>query len=118
MWQRVKLCLSACRKLGRARILTVQQLWSAPGRWLHVDELRHNHRLLTADDYASLTSWLDAAGLGSEEAKTMDEHVSVPAATGGLPPQGQPMACTAYSGVMPPCIRGSVALQSVDGQVA
>ena len=47
----------------------------------------------------------------------MDEHVSVPAATGGLPPQGQPMACTAYFGVMPPCIRGSVALPSVDGQV-
>ena len=36
---------------------------------------------------------------------------------GGFPPQGQPMACTAYFGVMLPCIRGSVALQLVDGQV-
>ena len=116
-WQRVRQCLSACKKLGRAQILTVQQLRSGPGRWRHVDELRHNHRLLTADEYALLTSWLDAAGLDSEEAMAMDEHVSVPAATWGVPPQGQPMACTAYFGVMPPCIRGSVALQSVDGQV-
>ena len=45
-WLRVKHCLSACRKIGKARILTVQQLRCASGLWLHIDDLQHNHHLL------------------------------------------------------------------------
>ena len=55
-WQCVKHCLSACKKLGKAQILTVQQLRSVSGRWRHLDDLHHNHRVLTADEYSSLTS--------------------------------------------------------------
>jgi hypothetical protein len=60
-WLRVKHCLSTRRKLGKERILTVQQLLSASGRWLHIDDLHHNYRLVSADEYVSITSWLDAA---------------------------------------------------------
>jgi hypothetical protein len=64
-WLRIKHCLSACRKLCKARILAVQQLRSASGLWLYIesiiDDLQHNHLLLSADEYASLTSWLNAA---------------------------------------------------------
>jgi hypothetical protein len=60
-WSHVEHCLSACGKLGKARILTVQQLRSASGRWLYIDDRHHNHRLSSTDEFASLTSWLDAA---------------------------------------------------------
>jgi hypothetical protein len=78
-WQGVKRCLSACKKLVKARILTVQQLRSASGRWLHIDDLFSNHRLLTADEYDSLTSWLDAADLS--EVTASDTHEQAPVAT-------------------------------------
>jgi hypothetical protein len=77
-WLRVKHCLSACSKLGKARILTVQQLRCASGLWLHIDDLQHNHRLLSADEYASLTSWLDAAEPSSAEELTSDDHTPTP----------------------------------------
>jgi hypothetical protein len=107
-WWCVRHCLSACRKLGKARILTVQQLRCASGRWLRLDDLRQNHRVLTADEAASLTSWLDAAGLSSGAAMASDDHEPTPTATHSTPPPEQRMTCTAYAGVMPPCVRGSV----------
>ncbi len=113
-WRRAKDCLSACKKLGKVRILTVQQLRSASGRWVHVDDLQHNHRLLTADEYTSLTSWLDAADLSSAEVMVSDKHNQPPAAVRSMPLQEQ-MACTAYAGVMPPCLRGSF-VRLADGQ--
>ena len=115
-WKRVKHCLSACRKLGTARILTVQQLRSASGRWLHHDDLRHNHRVLTVEEYASLTSWLDAADLSSAAAMVSDDHVPALAETHSIPFLEQRMPCTAYAGVMPPCVRGSVVRLLADGQ--
>ncbi len=56
-WQCVKHCLSAYKKFGKAQILAVQQLQSVSGRWRHLDDLHHNHRVLTEDEYSSLTSW-------------------------------------------------------------
>ncbi len=110
-WLCVKHCLSACRKLGKARILTVQQLRSASGRWLHIDDLQHNHRLLSADEYASLTSWLDAVDPNSAEEMVPDDNTPTPTATRRIHPQ----ACTACAGVMPPYLRGSVVRQLSDG---
>ena len=112
-WLCVKHCLSACRKLGKARILTVQQLRSASGRWLHIDDLQHNHRLMSVDEYASLTSWLDAAEPSSAEEMVSDDHTPPPTATRHINSQGMP--CTACTGVMPPCLRGSLLRQLSDG---
>ena len=113
-WLHVKHCLSACRKLGKARILTVQQLRSASGRWLHIDDLHHNHRLLSADEFASLTSWLDAAEPSSAAETISDDYTPPPTDIRRIYPQG--MACTTCAGVMPPCLRGSLVRQLADDQ--
>ena len=115
-WKCVRHCLAACRKLGTVRILTVQQLRSVSGRWLHRDDLRHNHRVLTVEEYASLTSWLDAAVLSSAAAMVSDDHGPAPAETRSIPFLEQRMPCTAYAEVMPPCVRGSVVRLLADGQ--
>ncbi len=80
-WLRVKHSLSACRKLGKARTLTVQQLQSASDLRLHIDDLQHNHRLLSADEYASLASCLDAAERSSAEELFSDDHTQTPTST-------------------------------------
>ena len=115
-WLCVKHCLSACRKLGKARILTVQQLRSASGLWLHIDDLQHNHRLLSADEYASLTSWLDAAEPSSAEELISDDHTPTPTSTRSIRVHPQGRACTACAGVIPPFLRGSLVRQLSDGQ--
>lgn len=115
-WQCAKRCLSACKKLGKARILTVQQLRSSSGRWLHIHDLRYNQRLLTADEYKSLTSWLDAVDLSSSEVTALDDHEQVLTSPRSMPPQEQRMTGTAYAGVLPSCLRGSFVQQSADGQ--
>ena len=115
-WLCVKHCLSACRKLGKARILTVQQLRSASGMWLHIDDLQHNHRLLSADEYASLTSWLDAAEPSSAEELISDDHTPTPTSTCSIRVHPQGRACTACAGVIPPFLRGSLVRQLSDGQ--
>ena len=102
--------------IGAAQILAVQQLRNAPGRWRHLDDLHHNHRVLTADEYSSLTSWLDAANLSSGAAMASDYPGPTPVETCCFPSQEQHMPCTAYAGVIPACVRGSVVRLSEDGQ--
>ena len=87
--------------------LSVQQLWSASGRWLH----KHNHSLLLTDEYASLTASLDAADPSSAEEMVSDDHTQTSTATCRIHPQ----ACTTCAGVMPPCRRGSLVRQLSDG---
>ena len=103
------------RKLGKARILTVQQLRGASGLWLHIDDLQHNHRLLSADEYESLTSWLDAAEPSSAGELASDVHTPKPTSTRRIRVQPQGMACTACPGVIPPCLRGSLVRPLSDG---
>jgi hypothetical protein len=111
--------LSPCMKFvfGKERILSVQQLRITSGRWLPIEDLQHNHHWLTADKYASLNSWLEAANPSSAEAMVSDDSRPKPAATCGMPTrQEQRMACTSYAGVMPPCLRDSLVRQFADGQ--
>ncbi len=58
----------------------MQQLLSASCRRLHIDDLQHNHRLVSADhdEYASLTSWMDAAEPSSAEEMVSVDHTSTP----------------------------------------
>ena len=97
--------------------MRVQQLRSASGRWRHLDDLHHNHRVLTADEYSSLTSWLDAANLSSGAATASDDPGPTPAVAHSLPPQEQHTTGMAYAGVMPSCVRGSLVRLSADGRV-
>ena len=42
-WGKAKLCLSACKKLGHARIMTPNQLRNCAGAWRPRDELTHQN---------------------------------------------------------------------------
>ncbi len=72
---RVGNTVAACQTLSLCMLKTWQStnLNSAAGLWLHIDDLQHNHRLLSADEYASLTSWLDAAEPSSAEEIVSDD---------------------------------------------
>ena len=53
-WQHAQLCLCACKKMGRARILLPQQLRNKSGWWRQRDELSQQNCLLTLSEYAAI----------------------------------------------------------------
>jgi hypothetical protein len=65
----------------------VQQLRSVSGRWQHINNLLYNHSLLTADEYESPTSWLNAADLSLGGVPALDNHEPKPAAIRSFPPR-------------------------------
>ena len=87
----LSLCMQKfARKLGKAQILTVQQLRSASGPWLHIHDLQHNHRHSFRRSHTNTYSY-------SRRIRT------------------QVMACTSCAEVIPPCFRGSWVRQLLDG---
>ncbi len=76
------------QKLGKARILTVQQLRIASCLWLHIDGLSYNRWLLTADEHEWLISWLDTTNLSLVLSKVTgsDDHEPAPSASCSTPP--------------------------------
>jgi hypothetical protein len=57
-WDDAKLCLHACRKLGRSQppILTVLQFWGAQAQWLQPSKLNNRQCLMTSRQSTSLLS--------------------------------------------------------------
>ncbi|MFM9151106.1 MAG: RNA-directed DNA polymerase, partial [Candidatus Planktophila sp.] len=107
-WKHAKDCLRACTELAQSRIWTTRQLRGSHGAWLQRDELSRRHCSLTAEEYSSLTSWLNRANTQSSTSSA-----SAPLAHDAAPSQSacdnaalQSGMSTAYYGVLPPCIRG------------
>jgi hypothetical protein len=109
-WRHTRNCLRACKALAQSRIRTTWQLrtGSSYGTWIHRDELSRRQCQLTEDEHSSLTSWLQAPN-----SRPAASHASDPLAHAVPPSQSscdgttwQSEVCTAYNGVLPPCIRG------------
>ena len=109
-WQHAQLCISACKKLGRARILRPQQLRNQAGWWRQRDELSQQNCQLSLPEYAAI----------------MMELTSAPAVSAPVPPEparfehtlpphtASHNVLTAYADVITPCIRGRVVAQLQD----
>jgi hypothetical protein len=114
-WVQAKHCLNACKKLGQAKILTSKQLRNCAGMWRRRDELTHQNCSLTADEYAAVVLWLDSASdvptvepAGEKNVQTSSPYQAA---------HTQPPVCTAYLGVLPPCILGRVVAKLEGDQV-
>ena len=108
-WRHNRNCLRACRVLAQSRIWTTKQLRNPQGTWFLRDELSRRHCSLTVEEYTSLTSWLSAANSSPEIASTSDSPA--PSQLSNDRANRQSMVCTAYYGVLPPCIRGRLVEQ-------
>ena len=114
-WRHTRNCLRACRVLAQSRIWTTKQLRNPQGTWLLRDELSRRHCSLTVEEYTSLTSWLSAANSSPEIASTSDSPA--PSQLSNDRANRQSMVCTAYYGVLPPCIRGRLVERLAGAQV-
>jgi hypothetical protein len=105
-WGKAKLYLSACKKLGHARIMTPNQLRNCAGAWSPRDELTHQNCTLTADEYAAVVMGLNSAGDTHNVEPEGEQHDPTSAPYQAF--SAIPSLCTAYFGVLPPCIYGRV----------
>jgi hypothetical protein len=60
-WQHAQLCIRACKKLGRARILLPKQLQNQVGWWRHRDELSQQNCSLSVPEYEAILLELNFA---------------------------------------------------------
>jgi hypothetical protein len=60
-WQHAQYCISACKKLGRARILLPKQLQNQAGWCRRREELVHQNCSLTVQEYAAIITELSLA---------------------------------------------------------
>ncbi len=90
------------------RIWTTRQLCGSHGTWLQRDELSHRHCSLTAEEYSSLTSWLNRNNTQSSTSSASPQLApdAAPSQTACACTALQPDMSTAYYWVLPPCIRG------------
>ena len=114
-WVQAKHCLSACKKLGQARLMTSKQLRNCAGTWRPRDELAHQNCLLTADEYAAVVLGLDSTSNVPNVELTGEQNGS--SSSPHQVPPALPTVCTAYFGVLPPCIHGRVVEQLEGDQV-
>jgi hypothetical protein len=114
-WGKAKLCLSACKKLGHARIMTPNQLRNCAGAWRPRDELTHQNCTLTADEYAAVVMGLNSAGDTHNVEPAGEQHDPTSAPYQAF--SAIPSLCTAYFGVLPPCIYGRVVARLEQDQV-
>ena len=109
-WQHAQLCIRACKKLGRARILLPKQLQNQAGWWRHRTELSQQNCSLTSPEYAAIMMELNSTPAVSApvlQAPALSEQT--------LPPQtASHSILTAYTDVITPCIRGRVVAQLQD----
>ena len=114
-WRHARNCLRACKALAQSRIWTTQQLCGPQGTLLLRDELSRRHCSLTVEEYTSLTSWLSVINSTPESANA--SNPPSPSQPSNVRANWQRKACTAYYGVLPPCIRGRMVGQLAGAQV-
>jgi hypothetical protein len=64
-WQYAQYCISACKKLGRARILLPKQLQNQAGWWRRRDELVNKNCSLKLQQYPAIITELSSAAKAS-----------------------------------------------------
>ncbi len=104
-----KNCLRACKELAQVR-WTTRQLCGSHGTWpgLQRDELSRIAHSLTAEEYSSLTSWLNRNNTQSSTSSASPQLApdAAPSQTAYACTALQSDMSTAYYGVLPPCISG------------
>jgi hypothetical protein len=82
-WGKAKHCLSACKKLGKARTMTPNQLRNCAGTWHPRDDLTHQNCTLTADEYAAVVMGLIRLVISTmlnpqKSSMTLPQHLTKP----------------------------------------
>ena len=115
-WDKAKLCLQACCKLGRARpaILKVSQLRGSQGQWLQVSDLRNQQCRLSSAEYAALTSWLTSAGAVAPEVEHANQSTQ---SLINRQHEAAKVSKQQFQMKIPPCIAGKITKVDEHGQL-